>query len=177
MPSVERHLTQSAFSTRRSQRIRVCLKASASAVASTGGVAEASELMIYNLSRDGFLIDARPDWPVGAGLRIVLPDVGTVEARIARAEPDLFGCTFAAPLSPAELDRCTAASTVVWPDFVRPPGQADRGTSRRSGIADRQSGLAEGSGDEPERWPRPLRTAIAVGGGLLLWGMIALAVF
>lgn len=141
------------------------------------GVAESGELMIYNLSRDGFLIDARPDWSVGESLRVSLVNLGTVDATIARAERDLFGCVFARPLSSAEVDRCTAASTVIWPDFIEPSGQAGRGLSRTSGDSDERFDPADSAGEEPERWPRRVRAGIAVGGGLLLWGLIALALF
>ena len=174
MSSVEHDLTPATNSSRRSQRVRVRLEASA---APHGAAAAPSAVTVYNLSRDGFLTDARDGWSVGDALRVTLADVGTVAATIARAEQDVLGCVFVEPLSPAQLDRCMAASTIVWPDFVEPPGQAGRGAGQRTEAAEFLPEGWEKASDEPERWPRQVRAAIAIGGGLLLWGLIALAVF
>jgi len=115
----------------------------------------------------------------GDWLRLHLPTIGDVEARIVREADGMFGCEFSQPLTPAQLQAARAGSKVIWPEF----GSAelrDRGQPQFERAARPAQSVNDIVGadliDEPQRWPLPARTAIWLGGAAALWGLIALAV-
>jgi hypothetical protein len=156
---------------RRSERCRVRLQAGRGRT----GDAPGNFTMIYDLSRTGFLTDAVPQRGPGDRLRLHLPTVGDVDARIVREMDGMFGCEFSQPLSQAQLLAARAGSKVIWPEFgggraldtVRP--DAVTTPTRPSDF------LGADEIDEPDRWPLPARTAIWLGGAAMLWGLIAVA--
>jgi len=171
MQSPEKPSPADGADVRRSRRFRVRLVASEATPAVDGREPSSREFTIYDLSRDGFLIDAAPHWLVEDRLSIDLPKVGTLVARIVRADRGMFGCTLIEPLTATQLDEAVSASRVVWPDFA--------GAGVWQGATIPSARQADGSPtlddlDEPERWPRPVRTGIVVGSTLALWGLIAL---
>jgi hypothetical protein len=159
---------------RRAERYRVRLYAGRAKL----GDATANFKMIYDLSRTGFLTDAVPQRGPGDWLRVHLPTIGDVEARIVREAEGLFGCEFSQPLTQAQLLAARAGSKVIWPEFGG--AQLRDGAVQQSGRAPEQAPSFDPFGadeiDEPARWPLPARTAIWVGGAAALWGLVTLAI-
>lgn len=62
-----------------------------------------------NLSATGLLVRADRDLPVWSRLTAALPAAGPREVRIVRRDGDRYGCLFACPLEPDELDALLAS--------------------------------------------------------------------
>jgi hypothetical protein len=134
--------------------------------------------VIYDLSRTGFLTEAVPHHGIGDRLRLQLPTVGVIDARIVRQAEGLFGCEFVEPLTPGQLLAARAGSKVIWPEFGgdRPRDTAEQRRDVAAGEAPTATMPTADEIDTPDRWPKPVRTAIWIGGAAALWGLIALAI-
>jgi hypothetical protein len=142
------------------------------------GEASGNFTVIYDLSVSGFLTEAVPHHGTGDRLRLQLPTVGIVDARIVREADGLFGCEFVQPLTPAQLRAARAGSKVIWPEFGADRVR-DTAEQRRDFPVDEMPSFPaplDDAIDAPARWPLPVRTAIWLGGAATLWGLIALAV-
>jgi hypothetical protein len=110
------------------------------------------DVMVSDLSRSGFKVLSDRELPLGAIVHLGLPGTGRLAARVVRRSGDRYGCEFVEYLSHDQVADAFGQSTVA-PLF----------------IASSQWQAVE---DEVTRWPRAVRTAIAVGGALLAWWAI-----
>jgi hypothetical protein len=160
---------------RRGERLRVQIGLSVEA----GDVdADArQDLVVHDLSRDGFRADALLGCGVGDTLVVTIPGGTPATFRIVRAEGALIGCEFLSPLSERQFERLRADSKVIWPEFAASP--VPSGPSMRAQPAVAQPSISpdgESVPDTTPRWPLPVRAGIAVGGSVLLWALIAMIV-
>nr|WP_166180495.1 helix-turn-helix transcriptional regulator [Altererythrobacter segetis] len=88
------------------------------------GAGNATDVLIRNLSTTGMLLEAAVGLVVGQKLVIDLPQIGHAAAGIVWADDNLFGCSFARPLSEAAVSAALLRS-----DPKSRPGEALPGPS------------------------------------------------
>ena len=76
-------------------------------------------VLVHDLSCDGLQLETSLDLVLGSEVSIGLPGVGTRTVRVVRRDGALYGCRFAAPVSPALLSEAFAASPVIEVPFAR----------------------------------------------------------
>ncbi len=72
-------------------------------------------VLILNLSRSGMLLQTNAPLFVGEVLSIELPEIGTVQAKIVRANGDRFGTQFLSPVSQAVVSAVVLGSPAIQP--------------------------------------------------------------
>jgi len=110
-------------------------------------------IVVRDLSTTGLLFESQAPSAIGERLRIELPQAVSAAAKIVWQNACSYGCELEASLSRGAVSAA----------LLKGEPQAR---------LDEQSGGA-GAAD---RWPKPTRLGLIVGGSALLWAMIALAV-
>lgn len=122
---------------RGSERLRLRLEAPGS---SSG--AEASKVLIHNLSATGMLLEMPSPPRPGSDIAVFLPEAGDVSATVVWTSDSFVGCRFAQPLSSAAL------SAALLRNPIEPDLPDDGGTqgSVRETFADRLIRLRQARG-------------------------------
>ena len=96
----------------------------------TGDGARA-EVLVHNISEGGLLIETAAPLGVGEEIDIELPHVGTTPATARWQSGRLYGCEFAAPLSPAALSAAQLRSVALAASAPAPNALPDAGFAAR----------------------------------------------
>jgi hypothetical protein len=80
--------------------------------ASTGS--QAAEILIYNLSSTGMLLETAIDLADNDGIDVDIPEVGTVRASVVWKSDAFYGCQFERPLSRAAVSAALLRSPSDW---------------------------------------------------------------
>ncbi len=115
----------------------------------------AADVHIRDLSASGCFIETGIELSVGDPARIGLAGAGAINGQVARIANDGVAVMFDRPLTPVELDEAFTGAQIIQP-WGRVGNDAEA--------------------DNYERWPRPVRTTIAVGSSVALWALIFYAV-
>lgn len=154
---------------RHAPRRRLCLEVAAHR--SVEGVSA----IIHNLSTKGLLIETGEKLEPEGTFEVALPEAGATEVRIAWTSGNFYGCEFTAPISPGTVSAAVLrAHYDITPlpeaePAPRLPLSHGYGKARRDLFA----GQAQGN---PKLSLRS-RISILFGLSLLLWAIIALAIW
>lgn len=140
---------------------------------------DACPILIHNISADGLLIECDLSLAPDESIDVELPHAGRCLAKVVWSSGRLFGCRFAAPVSPATLSAAALRSAVEQP--VARIGHAEADAAEMLGARIQrlrslkgltQSQLAERAGvseaavcnwEKGKARPRPYRTEILAG--------------
>jgi len=116
------------------------------------------EAVLRDVSATGFSIRSDAPLAVGTRVRVGLPGVGQVKAKVRWATDSAYGCEFARLLLPTQLSAAFASDTVVdgrFPTILLPAHE-----------------FAE---PQIEKWPAAIRFGMMIGVSCALWAGIWLA--
>lgn len=114
------------------------------------------DVLIRDLSGDGFLVETDVLLAEGDVVRIGLPGIGTREARIVRSpQANLYGCSFLVPLDQATAARAFEVEALVAGQFPSLPAP-------------------EFPEPHVEPWSRRTRMLVLIGATSAAWTAIAL---
>ena len=94
----------------------------------------AAPVLVRNISATGLLLDYQGTLPVGETIAIELPEAGRTSAEIVWCSDGLYGCRFAAPLSPAALSAAQLRS-LATPDPVEHSEAGNTAPTMPEGLA------------------------------------------
>jgi len=118
------------------------------------------QLALVDLSETGFLMESDVALSVGESFSIGIPGVAMHGATVRRVDGNRYGCEFLYPLTAEELAIAGRETVIAWP-----------GTDRANGIAADED-LSEAGATFYERYSRPVRIAIYIGGLVLSWAAV-----
>lgn len=107
------------------------------------------DVIVEDLSQIGFRYRSTDRLPVGTPVRLGLAGAGTAAAQVVRVDGDEHGCAFDRPLSLKQFESAFTSGAVI------------RTSSVAADVAEIDAG---------EQWPRAVRMAIFIGGGVAAWG-------
>lgn len=77
-----------------------------------GQSGRAFDAEILNLSREGMLVKTQADLSLDDPLEVVLPQSGAVKAKVVWGADELYGCSFATPISQEELEAANDVASL-----------------------------------------------------------------
>lgn len=86
-----------------------------------------SDVVVRDLSADGFSVDTDTLLAIGSVVRVGLVGIGTVEGEVIRRTSNGYGCRTSVPISGEQLHRAFSLETVVpgtFPSFLLPAADA-----------------------------------------------------
>ena len=84
-----------------------------------GTAADPMDVVIHDISVLGFRVGTTADLDQGSEVRIGLPGIGVRDATVIHRDGTQYGCSFAVPLEPYDMDEMMSAETVVYGRFDR----------------------------------------------------------
>lgn len=119
-----------------------------------GGAAFDRDVVVHDLSANGFRFEARGSFTLGAAVELRVEDHGPLQAVVGHVSPGAIGCRFVTPLTDGQL-----AALLADGPFARA-----RPTPRVEALPEPVVDL----------WPGWARVAVIFGGAGLCWSGVAL---
>src|SRR3990170_3883059 len=91
----------------------------------TTAAGSATEVLIYDLSATGLLLETSAEIPLGEGFTVEVPLAGKIPATVVWKGGNLFGCRFHKPISTAALSAAQLQSPIEPAAPAREEGPAN----------------------------------------------------
>lgn len=156
---------------RKSPRTRMLLEGAAR---QEGGAF--NDIMIHDLSRDGFRVESAMELSPGMTVEVDIPGVGLREATVMWAGHPYAGCAFTGQLLREQVRTALDASPVVWGPFGEPGDHSVRSRLPEQSLSDLVIVDAEPRPFEQPRLPFSKRARAIIAIDVLLWaGVVGVA--
>jgi hypothetical protein len=136
----------------------------------------AHHVLVHDLSADGMLLESEWTLRPGTTVTIEIDGFDPVEARIAWANGNFYGCTLSRPLAQGQVAAKLASSKVIWPHFGQREWAAIAPQAPRSPADLLRLPVAPAADTDwpatEAKWPLAARLLFIVGAAALCWAAV-----